>query len=89
MLATINFVESKFRRVSAPALRERWSYAVLPATFAAYGRGDIGNPRHTLRLPDTFTPTALRSGSAALLRVQPRAALMSTDPPLRPPDEQG
>jgi soluble lytic murein transglycosylase-like protein len=49
VLAAINFVESKFGRILGPSSSGALGpMQFLPATFAAYGRGDIKNPRDSI-----------------------------------------
>jgi soluble lytic murein transglycosylase-like protein len=49
VLAAINFVESKFGRILGPSSSGALGpMQFLPATFAAYGRGDIKDPRDSI-----------------------------------------
>lgn len=49
VLAAINFVESKFGRILGPSSSgARGPMQFLPATFAAYGSGDINDPHDAI-----------------------------------------
>ena len=49
VLAAINFVESKFGRILGPSSAGALGpMQFLPSTFAAYGRGDITDPRDSI-----------------------------------------
>jgi hypothetical protein len=49
VLAAVNFVESKFGRIVGPSSAGALGpMQFLPATFAAYGRGDINDPHDSI-----------------------------------------
>jgi Transglycosylase SLT domain len=49
VLAAVNFVESKFGRILGPSSAgAQGPMQFLPATFAAYGRGDINDPHDSI-----------------------------------------
>ena len=49
VLAAVNFVESKFGRILGPSSAgAEGPMQFLPATFAAYGRGDINDPHDSI-----------------------------------------
>jgi Transglycosylase SLT domain len=76
VLAAVNFVESKFGRVLGPSSSGALGpMQFLPSTFAAYGKGDINDPRTSIMAAANYlhasgAPERLRAALFAYNRAQ-------------------
>jgi soluble lytic murein transglycosylase-like protein len=77
VLAAINFIESKFGRILGPSSSGALGpMQFLPATFAAYGRGDINDPHDSILAAGRYlhadgAPERLRAALFAYNRANP------------------